>query len=559
VDSSRVIDQRENDEHCWEQAVDGEVTADVLDHLSRCAECRVRALSMRSAARIAQAWIPPAPDCLDVRVLAAVEAERQSRRLRFGRRPAANTRKRPRVGGLRRPRVGGLRRPPILVGAIALVAVVIAMLVVTRPPPLVTDQSQAVNVRPLSGYCTPSHQLTVAGVWSGREGSDFARVLGAFEQRTGINVTYAYETHSIATKLQNLIRQGCAPDVALLPQPGTMKELAAAGDLKPLDSKVAAMIRHNYSAAWRRLGTEDGRLYGVWFKGAAKSMIWYRPAAFRAAGITHVPRTWQQLLSDSKRLHRAGIQPFAIGGGDGWTLTDWFSNLYLATAGPIRYQELADNRIKWTSPSVKHALNLLSQIIGNPSISGTRQASARVTFPHSVRDVFGPQPKAAMVFEGDFVSSFLPHTKTGLDARFFNFPGLRPEKAPPIEVGGDVAVVLTSSPAAQKLAAFLASPAAAEVWIRRGGFISPNRGVSVSAYPNDLLRRLSRRLVDARSIRFGLSDQEPAAFGSDPYQGMWSIFQAFLAHPHEQKTVMQRLEIGATAAAKCERAVGGDC
>jgi hypothetical protein len=40
---------------------------------------------------------------------------------------------------------------------------------------------------------------------------------------------------------------------------------------------------------------------------------------------------------------------------------------------------------------------------------------------------------------------------------------------------------------------------------------------------------------------------------------MWSIFQAFLAHPQEQAKVTQRLEIGATAAARCERAVGGDC
>ncbi len=551
MDGSGVTDAPQGDNHCWERAVDGEVTADVLEHLASCRECQELALSMRSAARIAQASIPCAPECLDVRVLAAIESERRSLRtpsIRFALKLAARGRHAVRRG-----------RPSILVGAAALIAAVVAMLVITKPTPLVTDQSQAVTVRPLSGNCTRSHQLTVAGVWSGKEGSDFARVLGAFEQRTGINVTYAYETHSIATKLQNLIQEDCAPDVALLPQPGTMKELAAAGALKPLDNKVASIVRRNYSGAWRQLGTEDGRLYGVWFKGAAKSMIWYRPAAFLAAGIRSVPRSWQQLLIDAKRLRRTGIQPFAIGGGDGWTLTDWFSNIYLATAGPIRYQELADNRIKWTTPSVKHALSLLSQIIGDPSISGSRIASARTTFPLSVRDVFGSHPKAAMVFEGDFVSSFLPHTKTGADARFFNFPGMRPEQAAPIEVGGDVAVVLTSSPAAQRLAAFLASPAAAEVWIRQGGFISPNRGVGVDAYPNDLLRRLARRLVGAQSVRFGLSDQEPAAFGSDPYQGMWSIFQAFLAHPNEQTKITQRLEIGATAAAKCERAVGGDC
>jgi alpha-glucoside transport system substrate-binding protein len=173
--------------------------------------------------------------------------------------------------------------------------------------------------------------------------------------------------------------------------------------------------------------------------------------------------------------------------------------------------------------------------------------------------VFGPRPIAAMVFEGDFVSSFLPRTRNGADARFFTFPGIRPQRSAPIEVGGDVAVVLSSSPAAQRLEAFLASPAAAAPWIRQGGFISPNRAVALKTYPNDLVRRLARRLVRARSVRFGLSDQEPAAFGSDPYQGMWSIFQAFLSHPLQRAKVMERLEIGATSAARCERAVGGDC
>jgi alpha-glucoside transport system substrate-binding protein len=501
---------------------------------------------------MAQASIPSAPECLDVRVLAAVEFERQSHGPRLTGTPGALRSR------LRAPRPRPWR-PPILVGAATLVAVCVAMLVVTRPAALVTGQSQAVDVRPLSGQCTRPRQLTVAGVWSGREGSDFARVLGRFEQRTGIDVTYAYETHSIATKLQNLIREGCAPDIALLPQPGTMDELAAAGDLRPLDHAAASIVHRNYSHAWQQLGTVRGRLYGVWFKGAAKSMVWYRPAAFRAAGITRRPRTWRELLADARRLRRAGIQPFAIGGGDGWTLTDWFSNIYLATAGPVRYQELADNRISWTSPGVRHALRLLSQIIGDPSISGSREQSARTTFPRSVSDVFGPRPIAAMVFEGDFVSSFLPRTRNGADARFFTFPGIRPQRSAPIEVGGDVAVVLSSSPAAQRLEAFLASPAAAAPWIRQGGFISPNRAVALKTYPNDLVRRLARRLVRARSVRFGLSDQEPAAFGSDPYQGMWSIFQAFLSHPLQRAKVMERLEIGATSAARCERAVGGDC
>jgi len=569
--------------HPWEQALDDDCSPAARRHLLSCDACLARVLHLRSAATHMHSSIPTASADLDVRVLAKVEAARHApaeptsartrlaaglasfRRRAQPRSRASNPRPQPRSRASNpRPRslaITTLRSRPILAGIPIFIAVCVAALIITRPAPLVSNQSQAkaIPVQPLLGHCANTRQLTVAGVWSGQEGSDFARVLGAFEQRTGINVTYEYETHTIATKLQHLINKHCAPDVALLPQPGTMSTLARAGHLIPLDAAVTKLVHTNYSKAWQTLGSSDGKLYGVWFKGAAKSMIWYRPAAFRAAGITHVPRSWSQLITDSLRLRAHGIQPFAIAGADPWTLTDWFSSIFLATAGPVRYQQLADNQIKWTAPSVRHALGLLADIVGNPKISGARSAAELTTFPESVDMVYGRHANTAMVFEGDFVSSFLPRSVPQSQARFFNFPSPGVRKASSIEVGGDVAVILRSSPDAQKMAAFLATPVAGEQWIREGGFISPNRALPLSSYGNELTRRLARRLVDARSVRFGLSDQEPTAFGSDPYQGMWAIFQSFLAHPSHVHSVMRRLERGATAAAACVRAVGGDC
>ena len=44
------------------------------------------------------------------------------------------------------------------------------------------------------------------------------------------------------------------------------------------------------------------------------------------------------LAEAAGRWDEARIALEASGRGDGWTLTDWFSNIYLATAGPVRYQ-----------------------------------------------------------------------------------------------------------------------------------------------------------------------------------------------------------------------------
>jgi len=338
-----------------------------------------------------------------------------------------------------------------------------------------------------------------------------------------------------------------------------MADLARRSALKPIGGVAGDLVSQNYSPPWQALGTVDGKLYGVWFKAAEKSLIWYRPSAFTAAGITQPPRTWNQLLGDAARLRAAGIQPFAIGGHDGWTLTDWFENVYLATAGPRRYQELANNQIKWTDPSVKTALRQLATILGDPSLIGATAHALNTTFEQSVSDVFGTHPTAAMVFEGDYVRSFLPAGYRPSQAKSFTFPTQTPTAQAPIEVGGDAAVLLSNSTAGKRLLRFLATPQAAAVWARDGGFISPNHNVALTDYPDAISRQLAARLAHAPTIGFGISDQQPPAFGSDPAQGMWAIFQQFLAHPHNINSTTHQLQAGATAAAACEKAVGGNC
>ena len=74
------------------------------------------------------------------------------------------------------------------------------------------------------------------------------------------------------------------------------------------------------------------------------------------------------MIKDGKTLSASGVQvPISVGGGDGWTLTDWFENVYLRTAGSEKYDQLAHHEIKWTDPSVETALTTLKQIWGDRS------------------------------------------------------------------------------------------------------------------------------------------------------------------------------------------------
>jgi alpha-glucoside transport system substrate-binding protein len=106
---------------------------------------------------------------------------------------------------------------------------------------------------------------------------------------------------------------------------------------------------------------------------------------------------------------------------------------------------------------------------------------------------------------------------------------------------------------------YLATPSAAAAWARAGGFLSPNRSLGLSAYPDALTRQIAAKLMRARTVRFDLSDLQPPAFGAVAQQGMWAILQSFLRHPHAIDRTTRRLEHAANAAWACERAIGGRC
>jgi alpha-glucoside transport system substrate-binding protein len=203
---------------------------------------------------------------------------------------------------------------------------------------------------------------------------------------------------------------------------------------------------------------------------------------------------------------------------------------------------LTNHAIPWTHPSVKQALGLLSQLFGNPAfIAGGRAGALRTNYHESVRQVFDKPPKAAMVYEGDFVRSERRDVAASVSREFFKFPTIGRSRRLAV-VGGDIAVMLKDNDAAKRLIQFLATPAAAKPWASVGGFISPNRNLPLSAYADAETRRTAKALQGGNTIRFDLSDQQPPAFGATAGKGMWEIFRYFLKHPRAINDTAARLE-----------------
>ena len=397
-----------------------------------------------------------------------------------------------------------------------------------------------------------SGDVEVAAVWTGAEQKNFEAVLDSFAEKSGASVNYTSTGDDIAAVLGTQIEGGKPPDIAVLPQPGLLRDLAGEGSLKSIEDAAGAQIDEAYAPVWRELGSVDGDLYGVWFKTANKSTWWYNVAAFEQAGV-EPPADWDELQTAAETLTASGVAPFSIGGADGWVLTDWFENVYLRTAGAETYAKLATHEIKWTDESVTTALERLAEVWGNEDwVAGGASGALQTDFPTSVSQTFADPPDAATVYEADFVAGVITgetDAKLGADADFFDFPAI--DGSPPAVVaGGDAAVLLTDNEAAAALIGYLACGEAGEIWAKAGGFLSPNKQIDPSVYPDDISRRAAEAVANAEELQFDLSDLQPAAFGGTVGQGMFQLFQDFLGNPEDVEGIQKKLEDAAAKAFK---------
>jgi ABC-type glycerol-3-phosphate transport system substrate-binding protein len=398
------------------------------------------------------------------------------------------------------------------------------------------------------GNSDVSGTISTLAVWTGEEGKAFQAVLDGFKEQYP-NVTVKYKSaKDPGQALSTSVEGGNPPDIAALPSPGLMKDFADRGALKPIEF-ARDEVAKNFSADWVKFGTVNGKLYGLFFKGANKSTIWYNVHSFDDAGVKP-PGEWEDLLNDAKTLNAAGTPAYSIGGADGWTLTDLFENLYLRSAGPDKYDLLATHKIPWTDPSVKQALNEMAQVLSDTkNIAGGTTGALNADFPTSVTNVFQPSnPKAAMVMEGDFVpGAAQTAAKPETDYNVFKFPAVDGKGGDYVVGGGDAVVMFKDNPASQALMKYLATPEAAEIWAKRGGYSSPNKNVPEDAYPDAITKKTATALAAASTFRFDLSDLQPAAFGGD---SMFTALQAFLKNPSNVDGTASQLEKDATAAYK---------
>ena len=395
-----------------------------------------------------------------------------------------------------------------------------------------------------------SGSISAMGIWAGKEQASFQAVIDGFnEQYPNVTVKYRSGGDELAPLLSTAVEGGNPPDIAAIAQPGLMADFAKKGAIKPI-ANLRQKVVDAFGEAVADAGAIDGTQYAVMFKGANKSTVWYNVASFEEAGV-EPPETWDDLNKVRDTLLAAGITPYSVGVDVGWPITDIFENVYIRTAGAEKYDQLAKHEIPWTDQSVKDALTIMQDVVGKSDymVGGTSTA-LQTDMPTSVAKVLTEKPDAAMAMLGDFApvnaqKGFEPETGYNV----FTFPSIDGSK-PAVVGSGDLFVKFKDTPAADAFLEYLTTVEAAEIWAKRGGFSSPNKGLDVSVYPDEITRTVAGALAEAETFRFDLSDVEPSAFGGTPGQGLFKLFTDFVANPQDIDGITQQMEAAAAKAFK---------
>ena len=260
----------------------------------------------------------------------------------------------------------------------------------------------------------------------------------------------------IAAYLGPKIEGGQPPDVAILPQPGVLQSFADRGRPDP----DRGLRRRRWSTrttrpAAREVGTVDGTLYAVWFRAAQKSTVWYNTHVFADAGV-EPPATWDELLDTAQTISDFGVPPYSVGVDVGWPLSDLFENIYLRTAGPEMYDQLAKHEIPWTDQSVKDALTTMADVARQQRPDRRRDARARCrpTSTGRSRRCSPIRRQGAIVFEGNFVGGVITGETEGEGrdrTRTSSTSRRSTARRPRSMGGGDIAVLLKDTEGGKEL------------------------------------------------------------------------------------------------------------
>jgi len=366
---------------------------------------------------------------------------------------------------------------------------------------------------------------------SDEEAGAFQDAVDVFGDRTGIDIEYV-GARDFSDQINLQVTEGNAPDIAVFPQPGKVADFARDGFVLPLPDDVRATAEASWPASWNAFGVVDGVQYAIPTKADLKSLVWYQPARFEAAGYD-IPETWDEFKDLVDEMIANGDTPLCVGiesgPATGWTFTDWIEDLMLRFHPPEQYDAWVAGDLPFSSPEVRQVWNEVLDLwntegavfaVGGSIASTPFGASGA---PLVAGDCF-------MHRQASFFAAFMPEGTPYADGSeeavdVFYFPSVGEER--PALVAGTIVAAFSDRPEVWAVMEYLASAEyaterqkaqKARTGNQLSGFLSAALNQDLSYY-SPLEQSFLNILTTADIARFDASDLMPAAVGSGTF---WS-------------------------------------
>ena len=161
----------------------------------------------------------------------------------------------------------------------------------------------------------------------------------------------------------------------------------------------------------------DGQTFGLPYSINVKSLVWYNPAAFEAAGLT-VPTTDEELTAVAGADHRGrhsatrGASALESGGATGWPATDWLEEYVLRYGGLDEYNSWIAGDILFDSDLVNEAGDKVAdELLADGKVNGGGAAAATTSFQTAGNQLFvtaRTNGQCFMMRQGSFIADFFP-------------------------------------------------------------------------------------------------------------------------------------------------------
>ncbi|MEU1519872.1 carbohydrate ABC transporter substrate-binding protein [Streptomyces sp. NPDC005811] len=180
------------------------------------------------------------------------------------------------------------------------------------------------------------------------------QAIEAFEKATGATITTEVIPDPYESNVPTKLASGVKPDLMFWqPTGSTLPFIQPEKNLLQLDNEdwVAKLGKTEQS-----LGQVDGHRYAAIVTSPAVLGVYYNKAVFAKAGITKMPGSYDEMLTDAKTIKsKTGVAPFFEVGGDKWPL-QWQVQAQMTDLPQTFWDNLNKNKDSWTNKTIVDAI-----------------------------------------------------------------------------------------------------------------------------------------------------------------------------------------------------------